>query len=144
MSRVRWAVVFIMLISRSSVSSGSNGSRGIHWNVPLVENAVKHGIAHKQLGGDVAVRARVERIKDEGRRLLITIEDTGAGATPQALQRGRSAGVGLRNLERRLECQYGTAASVSIRTTPGEGTVVDIRLPVTKAAADPDVHQVAS
>jgi signal transduction histidine kinase len=111
---------------------------------PLVENAVKHGIAHKQLGGDVVIRARVERIKDEGRQLLITIEDTGAGATPQALQRGRSAGVGLRNVERRLECQYGTAASVSIRTTPGEGTVVDIRLPVTKAAADPDVHQVAS
>jgi len=111
---------------------------------PLVENAVKHGIAHKQLGGDVVIRARVERLKDEGRQLLITIEDTGAGATPQALQRGRSAGVGLRNVERRLECQYGTAASVSIRTTPGEGTVVDIRLPVTKAAADPDVHQVAS
>jgi two-component system LytT family sensor kinase len=111
---------------------------------PLVENAVKHGIAHKQLGGDVVIRARVERIKDEGRQLVITIEDTGAGATPQALQRGRSAGVGLRNVERRLECQYGTAASVSIRTTPGEGTVVDIRLPVTKAVADPDVHKVAS
>ena len=105
---------------------------------------MKHGIAHKQIGGDIAIHARVERIKDEQRQLLITIQDTGVGATPQALQRGRSAGVGLRNVERRLECQYGTAASVSIRTIPGEGTVVEIRLPVTTAAADPEVNQVAS
>ena len=39
-------------------------------------------------------------------------------------------GVGLRNVERRLECQYGTSASLSIRTAPGEGTIVEIRLPV--------------
>jgi LytS/YehU family sensor histidine kinase len=47
-------------------------------------------------------------------------------------------------VERRLECHYGMAASLSIRTTPGEGTVVAIRLPVTTAAADPHVDQVAS
>ena len=47
----------------------------------------------------------------------------------RALQRGRSAGLGLRNVERRLECQYGTSASLSIRTAPGEGTTVEIRLP---------------
>src|SRR3989442_6740655 len=109
---------------------------------PLVENAVKHGIAHKQLGGEVAIRARVERIKDEGRQLLITIEDTGAGATPQALQRGRSAGVGLRNVERRLECQYGTAGSLLIHTAPDEGTVAEIRLPLSIKTAD--LQRVAS
>ena len=73
---------------------------------PLVENAVKHGIAHKQSGGDVAVRARTEHINDQQpRQLAITVEDTGAGATSQSLQRGRRAGLGLRNVERRLECQ---------------------------------------
>ena len=105
---------------------------------PLVENAVKHGIAHKQSGGDVAIRARIERINDQPRQLAITVEDTGAGATSQSLQRGRSTGLGLRNVERRLECQYGTSASLSIRTAPGEGTIVEIRLPAAVKAADDD------
>jgi two-component system, LytTR family, sensor kinase len=112
---------------------------------PLVENAVKHGIAHKQSGGDVVIRARVERGNEDRRELRLTVQDTGAGTTVEALERGRTAGVGLRNVERRLECQYGTRASLSVRTVSGEGTVVEIRLPVSVEIADaPDPHQVAS
>jgi two-component system LytT family sensor kinase len=113
---------------------------------PLVENAVKHGISHKQSGGDVVVRARTEHINDQQPHLLaITVEDTGAGSTSQSLHRGRLAGLGLRNVERRLECQYGTAASLSIRTAPGEGTTVEIRLPSTaRASNDEGVRRVAS
>jgi two-component system, LytTR family, sensor kinase len=113
---------------------------------PLVENAVKHGIAHKQLGGDVVIRARIERgHEEEQRHLSLTVQDTGAGSTPQALERGRTAGVGLRNVERRLECQYGTSASLTIRTVSGEGTVVEIRLPVSvKIGEAASAHQVAS
>ncbi len=96
---------------------------------PLVENAVKHGIAHKQSGGEVTIRARVDRI-DNDRQLSLIVEDTGAGATADALQQGRRMGVGLRNVERRLECQYGKAASLSIRTVAGEGTFVEVRIPV--------------
>jgi two-component system, LytTR family, sensor kinase len=109
---------------------------------PLVENAVKHGIGHKQSGGQVVIRARVERSRDARRQLALTVEDTGAGATRQALERGRASGVGLRNVERRLECQYGAAGSLSIRTAPDEGTVVEIRLPLSLKTAD--VQQVAS
>ena len=109
-----------------------------------MENAVKHGIAHKQGGGEVAIRARVDRVDDDRRQLSLTVEDTGAGTTAEALQLGRSTGVGLRNVERRLECQYGDAASLSIRTTPGEGTVVEIRMPVDlKIPEERDVPQVA-
>jgi hypothetical protein len=112
---------------------------------PLVENAVKHGIAQKQSGGDVVIRAKVRRRSVDQRQLSITVEDTGAGATNEALQRGRSAGVGLRNVERRLECQYGAAASLSIRTSPDEGTVAEILLPVAvKRVEAEDVHQVVS
>jgi sensor histidine kinase YesM len=76
--------------------------------------------------------------------LSLIVEDTGAGTTDEALQRGRSTGVGLRNVERRLECQYGHAASLSIRTVPGEGTHVEIRMPVDlKVSADRDAHRVA-
>jgi len=103
---------------------------------PLVENAVKHGIAHKQSGGEVAIRGRVERLDDDHRQLSLIVQDTGAGTTTEALQRGRHMGVGLRNVERRLECQYGNAASLSIRTTPGEGTFVEIRMPVEPKVTD--------
>ena len=111
---------------------------------PIVENAVKHGIAQKQIGGEVAIRARVDRISEDNRQLSLVVEDTGAGTTSEALQQGRSTGVGLRNVQRRLECHYGDAASLSIRTTLGEGTLVEIRMPVVvKVTDERDVHQVA-
>ena len=90
------------------------------------------------------IRARVERTDSDQRQLALTVEDTGAGTSHQALERGRASGVGLRNVERRLECQYGPAGSLSIRTAPGAGTVVEIRLPLAVKTAAADVHQVAS
>jgi two-component system LytT family sensor kinase len=113
---------------------------------PIVENAVKHGIGQKQTGGEIAIRAKVERSdSDSGRSLSLIVEDTGAGTTAEILRRGRSAGVGLQNVERRLECQYGQAASLSIRTVAGEGTLVEIRMPVDlKVSEGSDAtHQVA-
>jgi LytS/YehU family sensor histidine kinase len=101
---------------------------------PIVENAVKHGVSKQRLGGDVSVTARVDRDDAESRVLVLTVRDTGAGATPDALERGRESGVGLRNVERRLACQYGDAASLTITTAPGTGTVVEIRLPVERTA----------
>jgi sensor histidine kinase YesM len=106
---------------------------------------VKHGIAQKQSGGHLGIRARVDGTGTNQRQLSITVEDTGAGATSEALEHGRNVGVGLRNVERRLKCQYGPAASLSIRTVQEAGTVVEIRVPVTlKPAEDHDVQQVAS
>jgi signal transduction histidine kinase len=111
---------------------------------PIVENAVKHGIAQRQMGGEIAIRGKVDRSDNDTRCLSLIVEDTGAGTTADALQRGRSTGVGLRNVERRLECHYGNAASLSIRTVPGEGTVVEIRMPVhLKVPEGSDAHQVA-
>jgi two-component system LytT family sensor kinase len=108
---------------------------------PLVENAVKHGIAQKQAGGDVIVRARIRPRPDgaHARDLELTIHDTGSGSTPEALARGRAAGVGLQNVERRLACQYGRAASLDVRSTPGIGTTVEVRLPVETPRSEPAV-----
>jgi two-component system LytT family sensor kinase len=111
---------------------------------PVVENAVKHGIAHKQIGGEVTVRARIDRGLDEPRCLSLVVHDTGAGTTPEALRQGRESGVGLRNVERRLDCQYGRSASLSVHTTPGEGTRVEIRVPVEVRVTEPrDAGKVA-
>jgi two-component system, LytTR family, sensor kinase len=97
---------------------------------PLVENAVKHGIANKQIGGEVAIRASIERSPDGSGALLLVVRDTGAGSTPEVIALRRRAGVGLDNVERRLECEYGRSASLSIQSSFDRGTTVEIRLPV--------------
>jgi LytS/YehU family sensor histidine kinase len=97
---------------------------------PLVENAVKHGVAPQRAGGRVTVSAKLDRTAGDTYQLWLTVHDTGAGTSDEALQQGRQSGVGLQNVARRLAHQYGTAASLKIRSSPGQGTTVDIRLPV--------------
>ena len=105
---------------------------------PIVENAVKHGVAPRAAGGDIRVAAFV----CDG-YLSIHVEDSGAGAAADTLRRGREQGVGLRNVERRLHGQYGSAASLSIESTPGAGTVVEVRIPVTATSRGERTGQVA-
>jgi signal transduction histidine kinase len=111
---------------------------------PLVENAIKHGIARKQAGGEVTIHGRIDDVEHDTRQLVLIVHDSGAGTTPEALERGRDGGVGLRNVERRLAFQYGPAASLVVRTALDQGTTVDIRIPIqSKAASEVSVNQVA-
>ena len=48
----------------------------------------------------------------------------------------RRNGVGLQNVERRLACQYGEAASLTVDTAPGRGMTVTIVLPVESMASE--------
>jgi two-component system LytT family sensor kinase len=96
---------------------------------PLVENAIKHGIGPLAEGGEVFVSGRLEHPATDSPELSLIVRDTGCGATASQVERGRSRGVGLRNVERRLLCHYGSAASLSIGSAPGRGTTVSIRLP---------------
>lgn len=92
---------------------------------PLVENAVKHGIAPERRGGDVTIDGQL----DAG-QLVLTVHDSGSGAPWSAFRRGReSGGVGLKNIEQRLAVQYGSRASLSLESTPGVGTTAVLRLP---------------
>lgn len=101
---------------------------------PLVENAVKHGIAPERHGGDLLIEARLE---EHGTRtdLLLTVRDSGAGATDGDLRRGREMGVGLRNIERRLAVQFGDSGALIIRTAPGVGTTAILRVPAKMSEA---------
>ncbi len=88
---------------------------------PLVENAVKHGIAPRPDGGLVRIEAR----RDASGALEIRVRDTGAGfAKPGA------GGIGLENVSRRLELCYGSDARLDIQSTP-EGTEVSFVIPAT-------------
>jgi hypothetical protein len=77
---------------------------------PLVENAVKHGIAGMVEGG--VIRLAVER---SGDRVHIAVENA---FDPDAVPAGR-LGVGLAHVRRRLQVQYGEAADFEAGTREG-------------------------
>ena len=111
---------------------------------PVVENAVKHGISPLLHGGSVVVSARVESA-NAAASLVLTVHDSGSGVTTAQLEQGRSIGVGLTNIERRLAHQYGDLAGLTIRSEPGSGTTVEIRLPVeSNARTEPAAARTAS
>lgn len=96
---------------------------------PLVENAVKHGMAPR--GGGVHVEVTARR---DGDRLSIRVADDGGAAGAVARP---STGVGLANVEARLRTLYGPAATFSHGPAEGRGYVVRIDLPFrTSAEAD--------
>ncbi len=96
---------------------------------PLVENAVKHGIARSIQGGEVRVTARLEGAAAH-QVLRVAVENTGSPLveTPEA----RSSRVGLNNVERRLALRFGDAASLSLGVVGGV-TVAEVRIPVLSA-----------
>lgn len=101
---------------------------------PIVENAVKHGIAPERRGGDVLLRASLDNTTGTS-MLVITVRDSGAGASDADLRRGREAGVGLKNVARRLAVQYRDAATLSVASARGAGTTVVLRIPAEQADA---------
>jgi sensor histidine kinase YesM len=103
---------------------------------PLVENAVKHGIAPLRDGGEVVVSAQLAPAGAQPAMLTLTVRDTGAGSTPEELERRQRSGVGLQNVERRLSCQYGERARLTADTAPGRGTTVTIVLPADRVSRD--------
>jgi hypothetical protein len=100
---------------------------------PLVENAIKHGIAPARAGGDVVIAARLVDAgpsTGSGRRRVLTV--TVRDSTAVRAGRGRrrwTHGVGLTSVERRLACHYGTSGSLQIHTEMPGVTVVEVSLP---------------
>ncbi|MCU0622815.1 MAG: histidine kinase [Gemmatimonadaceae bacterium] len=89
---------------------------------PLVENAIRHGLAPRPQGGTLTLTAA--RI---GEALELVVADDGAGAVPHAAPSGY--GLGIDSLRRRLAARHGEAASLAIATAPGAGFRVTLRVP---------------
>jgi len=97
---------------------------------PLVENAVRHGLAGKTGVGTISIRA-----EDAGAQCLITVEDDGVGMDPARLRDltgvdgdGREH-VGLGNVDDRLRSVFGDDYGLVVETALGAGTKVSLRIP---------------
>jgi LytS/YehU family sensor histidine kinase len=87
---------------------------------PLVENAVKHGVAPSPEPGYVHVR-----IKLRGNELRVTVENSSNKATLDVA----STGTGLQNVRRRLEICYGPGATLRLASDLHK-TTADICIPL--------------
>ncbi len=91
---------------------------------PIVENAIRHGLAPKLEGGVITLRT----VLDDG-RLVIEVEDNGLGMTEARLARVHGEGIGMSNVQARLKLLYGDDFRFEISSRLGAGTLVRIDVP---------------
>jgi two-component system LytT family sensor kinase len=90
---------------------------------PLLENALRHGLADRVEAGHVRVA-----VSRDGRDAVIRVEDTGAGVAPTWRLEG-SAGTGLANLQGRLQAMYPGRGRMDAGPRAGGGFGVTLRFP---------------
>lgn len=98
---------------------------------PLVENAIFHGIEPSGVYGTITLDAR-----EEGDYLIITVTDTGIGMTSDELAhaldisanktRHSMNGIGIGNVNKRLQLIYGLPCGLSIESERGVGTRISV------------------
>jgi len=109
---------------------------------PVVENAIYHGLEMKTGPGQILIRSI---LMPDKRSYLIEVHDNGNGIDPDTLLKLQKqlqypmadmlkpsdksgGGLGLVNVQQRIQLEYGTAYGLTIESG-GEGTVVKLRLP---------------
>ncbi|PWV98623.1 histidine kinase/DNA gyrase B/HSP90-like ATPase [Paenibacillus cellulosilyticus] len=118
---------------------------------PIVENAFVHGVEELERGAVISLS--IEVIPDD-QAVRITVADNGKGMAEQVRRRllqatsddihnaaassspppsntkaSQSAGLGMRNVFRRLELFFGERELIAIDSAPGQGTRLTITLP---------------
>jgi len=89
---------------------------------PLVENAVKHGIYHKDEGGTITISSR-----EYPDGWTVTIADDGVGFDVDAAKSDKQTHVGIDNVCARLQLQC--SGSLQISSEPNKGTSAVIYIP---------------
>jgi two-component system LytT family sensor kinase len=103
---------------------------------PLVENAVRHGLERRGGRGTIEIRARAI-----GPEIELRVTDDGVGMDPLRARAALDgslparAGIGLSNVQSRLQATFGPGCGLRIDSAPGRGTTVTIRLPRSPAEA---------
>ena len=86
---------------------------------PLVENAIKHGVAQSSAPGYVRIRSH-----QVSQRLYISVENSRSGVPPETT----GTGTGLQNVRRRLEICYGSASTLKLTINP-ERSIAELEIP---------------
>ena len=98
-----------------------------------LRNSFIHGILPSGHSGRITVRTR-----QEGSRLVLSVQDNGDGMEPMQLQQLRqllsgsqeSGSIGMRNVARRLQLHFDGQCRFSVDSGPGRGTTVRLLLPM--------------
>jgi sensor histidine kinase YesM len=91
---------------------------------PMVENAIKHGIAKRVLGGEI----RIGAFRENG-RLTLSVSNDGPGLSA-GWDKLRN-GIGLSNVRTRLQSLYGDGFELKVRDGDGGGVEVLLSIPCT-------------
>ena len=111
---------------------------------PIVENAIFHGLEERLEGGRVTIEVIVTE-----KTLIITVSDNGKGIDREQLEKlnakirsrdtnpedgeardQRNTGIALPNIHKRIQLLFGEEYGVDIYSTPGQGTDVEVTIPV--------------
>ena len=101
---------------------------------PLVENAIFHGIEPTGKSGTVTIN-----IYERDETLTIDITDDGIGMTKEQTESILEASaapsdffkeIGVSNVHKRLQYQFGTGYGILVSSTPGIGTTMSVNLPI--------------
>jgi sensor histidine kinase YesM len=102
---------------------------------PLIENALRHGLAPRAAGGTIEIVARVSNGV-----LELRVQDDGAGLPRHWSEDGY--GIGLSNTVARVRELYGPDGTVSVSQISGGSTCAMVRIPAhvsnTRQAATPE------
>ena len=102
---------------------------------PLIENAIYYGMEYMDGEGEIHIRAYTRE-----RDLYLEVEDNGPGMPEEQVEhlltggekaRQKGSGIGLKNVNQRIQLYFGTQYGLEIESEPDEGTVVRIHIPKT-------------
>jgi two-component system LytT family sensor kinase len=99
---------------------------------PLVENAVKYGIAPKDEGGTIMLT--VKRIN---LMIFFEVKDDGLGTNAKKVMDGSSSGVGIKNTDQRLRSTFGPGSGLRIHSNEW-GYSVSFFIPVSEEERMPE------
>lgn len=100
---------------------------------PLLENAVSYGVSGMDDNGEITIRGRK---KDD--EIILSVSDNGMGMTGKDVAlllteenqvKKHGSGVGLLNVNKRIQIFFGKEYGLIIQSEPDEGTTVTIRIP---------------
>lgn len=106
---------------------------------PIIENAMFHGIEPKGCAGKIIIRAEKRTAGDSRKIFLISVTDNGIGMTGEMIKKvlagdSRASAdffrhVGISNVNKRIQYDFGEDYGITIDSVPGEYTTMNITLP---------------